>query len=539
MTIEEKLIALLKPERFRKSNSPKDSFEYKHPFESDYFRIVTSAPMRRLQDKTQIFPQEKSDFVRRRLTHSIEVAAIGRRLGQIVEEQMIAKGLLAKDGEYVMNFKGAIPTILETAGLVHDIGNPPFGHFGEATIQQYFKDLEARFKVEQSLEAIQVTGAHKESKNTNEIATAFSVTKFLLKEQREISIVAKAFAELKDKKNDFLYFDGNVQGLRILRHLGISADDNSFNLTMPTLAAIIKYPQESLKVKPKSKIHSEQKYGYYYAEQEDYKKLCSSISLRENHRHPLAYLLEAADDIANVTSDVEDGFKMETISYEKIKNEVANVCDYDLKFENIESYLYAMRDGSNSNIPLEKDSNELKELQIKEFRIRAVHKLIKEAADLFIQEFEGLINDSYNGEPPLGGAKTSSIIGQELLKDSLLRKTLSNLQSGSYEAQTVLKSEILGKNVITELLNMFVGCMFCEEVQSQSDITKPICLKSKSLEGKLYALISPNYKRALGCNNKEVPRDPYHRFLLAVDHVASMTDSYAVDLYNELTNKKR
>lgn len=538
MALEDKLIALLKPERFRKSNSTEESFEYRHPFESDYFRIVTSAPMRRLQDKTQIFPQEKSDFVRRRLTHSVEVAAIGRRLGQIVEEKLIENNILSKDGEYVKNYKGAIPTILETAGLVHDIGNPPFGHFGEATIQQYFKDLVERSKVEKTLQAAQMHVTKRKDEANNNISTALSITKILLKEQHEIGLVAKAFVELKDKKNDFLYFDGNVQGLRILKHLGISADDNSFNLTMPTLAAIIKYPQKSSDVKPESKVHAEQKYGYYYAEQEDYKRICKTLSLKENHRHPLAYLLEAADDIANVTSDVEDGFKMGTIPYAKIREEVGKIDD-GLKFEKIESYLYKMRDGSNPNIPLEEDSNELKELQIKEFRIRAVHKLINEAADLFIQEFDGVINDSYDGDTLPEGVKTSSIIGQELLKDSQLRKTLSDLQAGSYGAHTVLKSEILGKNVITELLNMFVGCMFCEEIQNQKDSTKPICLKSKSLEGKLYALISPNYKRALGCKNDEVPKEPYYRFLLAVDHVASMTDSYAVDLYNELTNRKR
>ncbi len=531
--LENEVLDLLTPKRFRDSSEDKDSFEGRNPFESDYFRITTSAPIRRLQDKTQIFPQEKSDFVRRRLTHSIEVSAIGRRLGLMIEKQLLEKGYLLKHGEYVNRYLHSIATILETAGLVHDIGNPPFGHFGEATIQQYFKDLEARFKVEQSLEAIQFTGAHKESKSTNEIATAFSVTKFLLKEQREIGIVAKAFAELEDKKNDFLYFDGNVQGLRILRHLGLSADDNSFNLTMPTMATIIKYPFPA-KHDVIEDNHSTKKYGYYQSEKATYEKICKTLHLKEGKRHPLAYLLEAADDIVNVTSDVEDGFKMGIIGIEELKKNINALGDNYLNFDEIEKYI------KNQSGNIDCSQKIINELLVKEFRIRAVHKLIDETVSIFVSNFEDIIYDCYSYEDKDANLKVeNTLLGNELLNTSILRKTLSDLQKITYKDKYVLKSELLGEHVITAMLDKFIGCMFPSKFEEDKDRVNKLILSPKTTEGKLYALISPNYKHAYSCKEDEVPNEPYQRFQLAVDHVSGMTDSYIVDLYNELTNRKR
>ncbi len=141
-TTENQFVKMLTPTRFRQSTLCPNDFEFENPFESDYFRIITSAPFRRLQDKTQIFPLADCDFVRRRLTHSLEVSAYGERLGRMVEEELVKNGKLSNSCQVVKNHN--IATILKVAGLVHDIGNPPFGHFGEQTIQEYFSDMNSK-----------------------------------------------------------------------------------------------------------------------------------------------------------------------------------------------------------------------------------------------------------------------------------------------------------------------------------------------------------------------------------------------------------
>jgi len=182
----------LNPERFR-GTTAKDIPPNWNPFDSDYARIVMSAPFRRLQDKAQVFPLEPNDFVRTRLTHSIEVSSVARSLGVRVENWL-------KENQHIGQDKiGHIPSILATASLAHDIGNPPFGHFGEKCIQTFFRDNESKLT-------------------------------FLSDEE----------------KSDLFYFDGNVQSLRLLLRLGLASDEYSYNLTFPTLATTVKYPKDSI-----------------------------------------------------------------------------------------------------------------------------------------------------------------------------------------------------------------------------------------------------------------------------------------------------
>lgn len=533
LSVETEFLQLLKPKRFRNSSLQSEDFESRNPFESDYFRIVTSAPIRRLQDKTQIFPQEKSDFVRRRLTHSMEVAAVGRHLGLRVEERLIKTGALFNNGEYMRKYAHAIATILETAGLVHDIGNPPFGHFGEDTIQRYFKDLIERSKLEKTIEAAQLEVSQQKVAENNEKRIALSMTKILLREHHETGVIAKAFASLtEEQKADFTHFDGNVQGFRILRHLGLSADHDSFNVTMPTMAAIIKYPFPSKHVKNKEN-HSTEKYGYYQSEKGAYETICKELNLQAGKRHPLAYLLEAADDIVNVTSDVEDGFKMGIIKFEKLEEKINKLGIAELNFDSIRKFEDEQASHGECCIEI---SNEL---VVKEFRIRAVHALMEEAINIFVENIQDIVNDSICMGAQSKQQEPNPILGNELLKDSKLRNVLSELQKMTYQDSYVLKSELLGEHVISAMLDKFIGCMFSDVIEEKEiDGKKKFILKSKTAEGKLYALISPNYKRAFNCDRNEVPAQPYQRFLLAVDHVSGMTDSYIVDLYNELTNSK-
>lgn len=211
------LIKMISPIRFRDSRIVPDKSDGRNPFDSDYSRIMLSSHLRRLQDKAQVFPLEKSDFIRTRLTHSLEVSCFARGLGLGVEKYLLNKGIISTKE------LGYIPKILEVAGLIHDVGNPPFGHFGEEIIKSYFRQLDSR------------------SANPN---------------------VKKAFERLKqEEKADFLNFDGNVQGFRILRKLGLAKDNDSYNLTMPVLATIIKYPYSSIEGNKKGEntVYSQKK----------------------------------------------------------------------------------------------------------------------------------------------------------------------------------------------------------------------------------------------------------------------------------------
>ena len=252
----------LNPTRFR-GTKVKNVATGWNPFNSDFSRISMSAPFRRLQDKAQVFPLEPNDFVRTRLTHSIEVSSVARSIGVGVENWLL------KNEHINQNKIGHIPSILATAGLAHDIGNPPFGHFGEKCIQDFFKK-----------NGCLLSGLNDEEK-----------------------------ADLKN-------FDGNVQGLRLLLRLGLASDEFSYNLTFPTLATIVKYPKDSITGNQKNKKSiSFKKYGFYQTDAEKHKIINETLGL-SNERHPLCFLLEAADDICYSVSDIEDGFKKNTITLE-------------------------------------------------------------------------------------------------------------------------------------------------------------------------------------------------------------------------------
>lgn len=256
----------LNPKRFRRT-SVRDVPRGWNPFDSDFSRVVMSAPFRRLQDKAQVFPLEPNDFVRTRLTHSIEVSSVARSLGVRVENWLLEKGHLGEEK------RGHIPSILAVSSLVHDIGNPPFGHFGEQCVKDFFRESE------------------------------------------------DLLLDLDEKEQaDLLNFDGNVQGFRLLLKLGLASDEFSYNLTFPTLATVVKYPKDSKEGnKGKEGTISFKKYGFYQVEAGKYKEINDTLGLL-NERHPLCFFLEAADDICYSVSDIEDGFNKKTLSLEYLLN---------------------------------------------------------------------------------------------------------------------------------------------------------------------------------------------------------------------------
>lgn len=514
-TTENQFVKMLTPTRFRKSTLCSNDFEFENPFESDYFRIITSAPFRRLQDKTQIFPLADCDFVRRRLTHSLEVSAYGERLGRMVEEELVKNGKLSNSCQVVKNHN--IATILKVAGLVHDIGNPPFGHFGEQTIQEYFSDMNSK-----SLQSNHTRMALLSAKKTEKQTGAKEEQSVILLFDRKVEAkgnVLKAFSKLSEKeKADLIHFDGNVQGFRVLRHLGLSMDDNSFNLTMPMLSSIIKYPFDSTDGNKKGMGHICEKFGYFQSEKDAYERMCQELGLAKYKRHPLAYLLEAADDIANVTSDVEDGWKMGIITSGEIEEKFK---DFENTYLHLDEIKKSLRDTNESCGCHELSEEALEELAIKEFRIRAVRLLINEAAKSFVEKFNTIVTEAACGNP------TVKQQWDDLWDNNKTKSSLSELQKKTYSAHSVLKSELQGEHIITSLLDLFLGAMFVDDAPGKFDSVK-------SKEGKLYNLISENYRRMVMKKGEKYPEDPYRRFQLVIDFIVGMTDSYAMDYCNEL-----
>lgn len=244
-------------------------------FEVDYDRIIFSSAFRSLQDKTQVIPLSKTDFVHNRLTHSLEVSVVGRSLGRLVGKKIIEKyPYLSNKHGYHMNDFGAI---VAAAALAHDIGNPPFGHSGEKAIGEYFK-----------------TGNGQQFKK-----------------------------QLTDKQwQDLIDFEGNANGFSVLTS-SRKGVEGALRVSYATLGAFMKYPKESLPKKPTSKI-CDKKYGFFQNDKSFFCDVANELGLLNNksanhigfERHPLAYLVEAADDICYTIIDFEDGINLGLIQEE-------------------------------------------------------------------------------------------------------------------------------------------------------------------------------------------------------------------------------
>jgi len=438
----------LNPKRFR-GTTAQDVPTGWNPFDSDFSRISMSAPFRRLQDKAQVFPLEPNDFVRTRLTHSIEVSSVARSIGVRAEKWLLENKHISQ------NKRGHIPSILATAGLAHDIGNPPFGHFGEKCIQEFFKKDETWLK------------------------------------------------ELNDKEQaDLKTFDGNIQGLRLLLRLGLASDEFSYNLTFPTLATIVKYPKDSITGNQGNKKSiSFKKYGFYQTDAEKYKEIDETLGL-SNERHPLCFLLEAADDICYSVSDIEDGFKKNTITLEFLLDDLNKKYKDDEECMNLYKKIQKM--GKEY-----KDYENKSSLIAQECRIFAQTKMINSAIECFQNNHEHIINGNFNNEL----LKCSS--------SNQLRKFFGDIAIHNFNHEDVLKRELLGETVMSYLLEKLSNAVLSDN-----------CYDTKTVDGKFYSLLSHQSKYAM--KNTEYDNKIYLKLLMVIDFIASMTDTYALTMYKDL-----
>ena len=469
-TYKSKWSLLLEDKRFRQKSATIAS-DGRNPFENDYGRLISSAPIRRLQDKTQVFPLEQSDYIRTRLTHSLEVSYIASSIGQSIESWLIEKK------EIDLDKKGYLSSLLRVSGLIHDLGNPPFGHFGEEAVKKFF----------------------------SKYFTSPKYFEYEKKYQKENKIKLPLLTD--EEKKDFENFDGNVQTLRILSKLYYFGDDYGYNLTYSTLSSCIKYPSNSTEGN-KGKKHpviSEKKFGYFLSEIETYKEIDRYLQL-SGKRSPIVYLMESADDIAYSAADIEDGIKLGIINI----HDVRKIFDNKLKI-NKEEVITEL----DKLIKLFDEGIFDESITIQKFRIFTQRIMIQEIINTFQEKYEEIMTGNLQCE----------II--DISKAADIREAYKNLQLTVFDDKNILKKEIAGWEAIYGLLKIFVQA-------SRSKNFKP---SGNNYESRIYKLISASHKYVYE-HIEKYPNEEYKKLQMIVDFVSGMTDSYAINLYQELTGIK-
>ncbi|WP_338617197.1 dGTP triphosphohydrolase [Achromobacter sp. E1] len=447
--------------------TPVKNFESRTQHERDFDRILFSTPVRRLADKTQVFPLDKNDSVRNRLTHSYEVSNLARSLGVALvhSETTVLSG--------VDNVQRNVPALLAAIGLAHDLGNPPFGHQGEAAIQGWFK-------------------------------------------QNKSNIIGNGRRSHK-LFNDFLLFEGNAQAFRLVTRLQLLSDSYGLNLTHSTLASLMKYPVGSDQI---DKDHvARKKHGFFWSEQKIAAEVLKCVGLEFGKRHPLAYLMEACDDIAYVTLDAEDTVKKGLASFSDLIAHLHHECAGDKMVERV--LIASERKHSDyRKIQSGLSPAELNDLSMQIFRVHAIGALVN-AVKVAFEENEGDLSR---------GRSAKSLI--ELSEANRLRDLLKKFSFRyGYTNKAVLALELEGFNVINSLMNMLwfgIDNMFGLTEQDQKG-AHPFARYA-------FQRISENYRRVaeLARSEKTLPVW-YIKCQLLTDMVSGMTDSYAIALQKELS----
>ncbi len=459
---------LLCDDRIR-SYKKSSSTDLRTEFEKDYHRIIGSASFRRLQDKTQVFPLDRSDFVRTRLTHSLEVSSLAKSLGQNISESIRVN---VKDDTFLPEHKAAVCDILQCAGLIHDIGNPPFGHFGETSIQDWFKQ------------------------NLGRLTFKGQAISDMLKPQM---------------LQDFYHFEGNTQAFRVVTRLHFLVDEHGMNLTKALLASIIKYPGSSLEVDKHSGDIKTKKMGYFYADREAFDDIQASCGTN-GARHPLAFILEAADDIAYATADIEDAVKKNCLTFEQLVRELT---EYKKERQNdrYRDMVSWLTDKYNRAVSKGYSRPDLYAVQ--NWVVTMQGQMIGGATEGFTNHYREIMEGTYKKELTSG---TDAELLMEALGDIAYRY--------AFVSKPILKLEIAAETIFNFLLDKFVDAVIYFDTGK----------KQSAVQEKLVSLISDNYKKLyfICSDGKSEEEKLYLRLLLVTDYVCGMTDSYAKDLYQEL-----
>ena len=423
--------------------------EHRHPerhddrteFKRDYDRLIFSAPFRRLQNKTQVFPLPGSVFVHNRLTHSLEVASVGMSLGNDV-----ARLLCAKNSGFTDSMIPEIGQIVATACLAHDLGNPPFGHSGEKAIQTFFT------------------------------------------EGKGSSIKAKVSAAFWD---DITHFEGNANAFRLLTHQFKGRRPGGFVMTYSTLASIVKYPYSS------SAAGKKGKFGFFNTEVETYQKIADELGIPcisapgqplRYVRHPLVYLVEAADDICYEIMDLEDAHKLKILSCEETMSLMLGFFD-----ETDRNRILKRIDDEQLTDPNEK---------VQYLRACVIGKLENECVQAFMNHEEEI----------LAGSLTGSLIDYISEIPSQAYKECATISKARiYKSKPVLDVELSGYHIMATLMEL---------------MTEAILFPDRFYSQQLIGRVSSQY---------DIDSDDLEtRVMAVIDYISGMTDVYALDVYQKI-----
>ncbi|KAA6344723.1 Deoxyguanosinetriphosphate triphosphohydrolase [termite gut metagenome] len=429
--------SILSAKRFGMEEFHEERQENRSEFQRDYDRLIFSAPFRRLQNKTQVFPLPGSVFVHNRLTHSLEVACVGRSLGNDM-----ARAILIQQPELQNTFLPEIGAIVSAACLAHDMGNPPFGHAGERAISTYFSEGKG--------------------------------------------------LELKEcltnaQWNDFVHFEGNANAFRLLTHQFKGRRKGGFAMTYSTLASIVKYPFSSCLAENQSK------FGFFTSEEDSFRCVADELGLLKLSgqplkyaRHPLVYLVEAADDICYQMMDIEDAHKLKILATEETKELLLSYFDDE------------RRKRIDRTFTIVSDVNE----QIAYLCSSVIGLLIKECTAVFLA----------NEEKILSGAFRGSLIMQMAGRAATAYQRCTQVATDKiYCSREVLDVELAGFRVLSTLVNLMVDAVTSpEKVYSQlliNRVSEQYDIKAASLHERIQA---------------------------ALDYISGMTDVFALDLYRKI-----
>ena len=400
-------------------------------FQRDYDRLIFSPSFRRLQNKTQVFPLPGAIFVHNRLTHSLEVASVGRSLGTSVGMSLKEK----YSGQPWIDKFESLDDIVAAACLAHDMGNPPFGHSGERAIISYFREGDGR-----------------------------------------------RFQEMLSPQQwaDLIHFDGNANAFRLLTHQFIGHRQGGFAMTYSTLASIIKYPYASTECGQKSK------FGYFQSEEEAFNKLVERLGMEPPARHPLCFLVEAADDICYQIMDIEDAHNLKLLSTQETKDLLLGFFDGEMHDRIVRGLKY---------VP---DINE----QIGYLRSHVIGTLVYECTEAFLQHEEEI----------LAGTFKKPLINCVSDVPARAYAHCSEVAFGRiYNSSDVVDIEVAGHQIITTLLDKMINAVLNPERSYSRLLLDRIPLQYET--------------RAEGV---------YPRIMAVLDYISGMTDVYALDLYRKI-----
>ena len=438
---------LISSKRFGHEDRHGDLAEYRSVFQRDYDRLIFSAPFRRLQNKTQVFPLPGSIFVHNRLTHSLEVASVGRSLGNDA-----ARRLMELHPELEEKQLSQLGTITSVACLAHDLGNPPFGHSGEKAIATFFSEGKGmRFK-----DMIE-----------NEVG----------KEMADILW------------NDIIRYDGNANAFRLLTHQYEGRREGGYVMTYSTLASIVKYPYSSILCEKKNK------FGFFQSELDIYREIAQTLGLRcfEDNglrvryaRYPLAYFVEAADDICYEIMDIEDAYKLHLVTAEQTKELLLNFFDSKQRQTIEQSY------------PNVTDPNE----RIIYMRSCVINAIEQECVRIFIDNEDAILRGEFKG------ALTQHMNPRML---QAMNQIATYATDHVYRSREVLDVELAGYRIINTLLELLTDA-----------IQEPDKAYSKLIINRVPSQYQINAPTLHG------------RLIGVLDYITGMTDVYALDLYRKI-----